>query len=287
MRSDETDPRWLEELGSSASLGPKARRVLRILGNQPEFTAFASASAVAARAGTDPATVVRTARSLGFSGWPNLRLEIRNRYLASLDATAMLQEHSSGDTADPVSRALRSDLAQLMLATRTIDVSKVRRIAEAVVAANRVLVVASGAFAAPAIQFAHVAGFMGIDARFSSRGGTSLANAIAGLQDGDCVIAINLWRIVREVRDAVHLARATGISTCVITDLEQSLLGGFNDLTITVPSEGTSHFPSLTTTMAVTHALLAQVTALLGDDAVLAMERAEALYQDLGLIVDS
>jgi DNA-binding MurR/RpiR family transcriptional regulator len=282
MESAET---WVRDRTDGAVLGPKSERVVHLLATQAEFTSFASASAVAGRAGVDAATVVRTARALGFSGWPDLRLELRNRYLSSLRANEVLNEHEDA-ASDPILHALRSDVDNVTLAIRTIDVAQVRAIAAAIAGARRTVVVASGSFLGPAHHLVHSAGFMGLDVEFGIRGGTTLVNTLTRLGPGDCLVAINFWRLPREIRDATEIAGAAGATTCVLTDLRRSALTELADHVVTVPCEGTSHFPSLTASMAVVHAILAEITRTLGDQARDAMRKTEDLWQRMNLMCD-
>jgi len=282
MESAET---WVRDRTDGAVLGPKSERVLHLLATQAEFTSFASASAVAGRAGVDAATVVRTARALGFSGWPDLRLELRNRYLSSLRANEVLNEHEDV-ASDPILHALRSDVDNVTLAIRTIDVAQVRAIAAAIAGARRTVVIASGSFLGPAHHLVHSAGFMGLDVEFGIRGGTTLVNTLTRLGPGDCLVAINFWRLPREIRDATEIAGAAGATTCVLTDLRRSALTELADHVVTVPCEGTSHFPSLTASMAVVHAILAEITRTLGDRARDAMRATEDLWARMDLMCD-
>ncbi|HTF55311.1 MAG TPA: MurR/RpiR family transcriptional regulator [Pseudonocardia sp.] len=282
MESAET---WVRDRTDGAVLGPKSERVVHLLATQAEFTSFASASAVAGRAGVDAATVVRTARALGFSGWPDLRLELRNRYLSSLRANEVLNEHE-GAASDPILHALRSDVDNVTLAIRTIDVAQVRAIAAAIAGARRTVVIASGSFLGPAHHLVHSAGFMGLDVEFGIRGGTTLVNTLTRLGPGDCLVAINFWRLPREIRDATEIAGVAGATTCVLTDLRRSALTELADHVVTVPCEGTSHFPSLTASMAVVHAILAEITRTLGDQARDAMRATEDLWQRMNLMCD-
>lgn len=267
------------------TLGPKSRQVVQLLVTRPEFASYASANEVATGSSVDATTVVRTARALGFSGWPDLRQELRSRYLASLNATQVLTEHE-GRSSDPIVDALRSDIDSLTLASRTVDVAAVRAVASSIASARRTIVIASGAFSGPAYQLVHVAAFMGLDIQFVQRGGTTLVNALARLGVDDCLVTVNFWRLLREIHDAMAVAHDAGVTTCTITDLHGSSLTQHADHTVTVPTEGTSHFPSLTATMAVTHALLAEITVSLGERARTHMRRAEALWNRMDLMHD-
>src|SRR5882757_2124169 len=284
-RAMETAETWVRDRTDGAVLGPKSERVVHLLATQAEFTSYASASAVAGRAGVDAATVVRTARALGFAGWPDLRLELRNPYLSSLRANEVLSEHEDA-ASDPILHALRSDADNLALAIRTVDVAAVRAVAAAIAAARRTLVIASGSFAGPAHQLVHSAAFMGLDAQLPGRGGTTLVNALTKLGPGDCLVAINFWRLPREIRAATEAAHRAGVTTCVLTDLRRSALTELADHTVTVPCEGTGHFPSLTASMAVVHAILAEITRTLGEPARAAMRATEDLWLRLDLMCD-
>lgn len=276
---------WMRERIGDAMLGPKSERVLQLLATQPEFTSYASTSAVAKRTGVDAATVVRTARSLGFSGWPDLRLELRNRYLASLNASQVLSEHDV-DASDPILRAIRSDLGQLGLMARTVDSAAIRNIASAIATSRRTIVIASGAFSGPAYQLAHVAAFSGLDIEFVSRGGTTLTNALARLGPDDCLVAINFWRLLREICVATQIACDAGVVTCVITDVRQSPLTEVARHLVTVPCEGTSHFPSLTPAMAIVHGILADIAQQLADRGRQSTARIEALWARMDLMYE-
>jgi len=276
---------WMRDRIGDTTLGPKSERVLRMFATQPEFTSYASASAIARRAGVDAATVVRTARNLGFSGWPELRLELRNRYLASLNASEVLSEHNK-DASDPILRAIRSDLDQVALLARTVDTAEVRNIASAIARSRRTIVIASGAFSGPAYQLAHVAAFSGVDIEFVARGGTTLTNALARLGPGDCLVAINFWRLLREICVATQIAYEAGVTTCVITDLRQQPITEVARHQVIVPCEGTSHFPSLTPAMAVVHGMLAEIAKQLGDAGRRSTTHIEALWTEMGVMYE-
>lgn len=276
---------WLRELARGAALGPKAGQVADLLAAQPRLAAYASAAEVARRAGVNVATVVRAAQCLGFPGWPGLQLELRSRYLASLSAAELLVEHDNSDP-DAIVRALRSDMDCLALTIRTLDLDAVRAVSAAITGARRTLLIASGSFAAPATQLAHIGGAMGLDIELEDRGGTHLVNQLTRCGPGDCLLAVNFWKLPRQILDATRLARQAGLTTCVITDLGSSALARSASHVITVPSEGTSHFPSLTAAASVIHAILADIALRRAGKAGAAIQRTEQLWQQMDLMYE-
>lgn len=274
-------PDWIEEALAGGRLGRAAERVVRVLRDDPRFASYASTAELAARAEVNVATVVRAAQQLGFSGWPALRVELRSRYLASLTAGEVLAEHA--DTADPVRDAVRSDREALRTLDRTLEPERVRALARALHEARRTLVVGSGTFAAPGLQLSHAAGIMGYDVELRDTGGTALVAAVSRLRKGDLLLVCDLWRVPRVIRSAARMAAERSVTTAVITDRRDSPLVEGAAHVIVVPSEGVGMFPSLTPVMTVVHALLAELTRVGGDEALQAVRRTEALWEQAEL----
>lgn len=273
---------WIAGRTQVAELGPATRRVVEILGTQPRLASYASTADLAKRARVNVATVVRTARMLGFAGWPDLRLELRSRYLATLSANQVLTEHR-GAASQPITAAIRRDIENLETLARTLDVAAVRASAAAIHAARSTLVIGSGSFAAPGLQLAHLAQTMGRDVTLQRHFGTMLVNSLNRLRPGDCLVTINMWWLPREVLEATTMAYERKIITCVLTDLRSSAIADVAGNLIVIPSEGISAFPSLTATMAVVHAVLAELARLGGDTTDEAIAKAEADWARMGL----
>ena len=273
---------WVGRRVEGVGLGPAANRVVKILVTQPHLASYATTADLASRANVNVATVVRTARQLGFSGWPELRLELRSRYLASLSATEMLAEHV-GTAGDPVTDAVRQDIENLQLLSRTLEVDVVRNMAGAIREARRTVVIGSGTFAAPGLHLAHAGTTMGLDVRLERHFGTQLANAVHHLGPEDCLVAINLWWLPRQVLQATGIASERGSTVCVLTDIRTSPLAEHADQMLVIPSEGASTFPSLTPAASVVHALLAEIVKLGGEESRQAILGAEETWSRMGL----
>jgi DNA-binding MurR/RpiR family transcriptional regulator len=274
----ETLESWLRARAEANPMGPKARRVLDLMVSMPKFVAYASAAQIGKRAGADASTVVRTAHALGFDGWPDLQTEIRSRYLSSLSASQLLESH--GDTAsDPIVRALRSDADIAAQTANSVDVAATRKVATSLLEARRIVVLASGSFAGPATQLVHVATRLGLDIHLADRGGRTVVSSLAALEAGDVLLIINLWRLPADVLAAATWAKDNGIRVCTITDSLHGPLAETSDHVVTIPTEGTSHFPSLVPAMSLVHALLAEFTHVLGEGGRKAIERNDATYR--------
>lgn len=268
----------------SGALGTRSRRVLDVLITQPELAAYAATADIAQRAGVNAATVVRVARQLGFSGWSELRRELRSRYLASLSSAQLLDEHPR--IPNPTGASLRRDLTNLRTVLGTLQHSAVQEVAAAIAGARKTVVIGSGSFAGPGIHLAHVGRQLGYDVTMQRLGGTHLAGTLQYLGAGDVLLAINFWRLPGEIVEAVRIADERSVTTCVLTDMESSPLAAVARHLIAVPSEGTSTFPSLVSGMAVVNALLAELAQRDPDRTERALRTMEQLWQRLGIIYE-
>jgi DNA-binding MurR/RpiR family transcriptional regulator len=271
-------PEWVQDRVSGGSVSPGARRVIEVLDLQPQIASYASTADMARRAGVNEATVVRTAQLLGFQGWPALRLEVRSRYLASLSAGQVLNEHlahSRSSAAD----AIRQDVANLESLIRGMDVEEIAAVAALLTSCRRGVVVGSGSFAAPGLQLAHLAQTMGYDLHLQAGGATALFNDAALLGEDDCLVVMSFWWVPKHVVAAAEIARDNGCSVVLVSDRRTSPVAPLARHTLIAPSEGTSLFPSLTAPMAVVHCILAEMVSRDEDKVRATVERNEQLWR--------
>ena len=92
---------WLADRAARTPLGPQAERVVNVLVRAPEFASYASARELAERAGANVSTVARTAQQLDFEGWPQLREELRARYLAAVSSPDVSLGPTAADRRSP------------------------------------------------------------------------------------------------------------------------------------------------------------------------------------------
>ncbi|MFI5658244.1 MurR/RpiR family transcriptional regulator [Streptomyces sp. NPDC051684] len=252
---------WLRDAAPARGLRPKAAAIVDFLVSQPQQAAYASVADVARRVGANPATVTRTAQALGYSGWPDLQRELRARYLSHLSAAQVNAAHrEEGGTswAGSLSRD-QENLAQL---AAHADGTAIARIAEAIAAARRTLVVAAGSYASAGTALAHNARLAGYDVRLEATGGADLVNSVAALGPDDLLIAISFWRLYQSTVTAAEDASERGTRVFVITDAASPPLAAAAEDVLLAPAEGTSFFPSLTAGLALCQSIVAQLATL-------------------------
>ncbi|CCH75999.1 Transcriptional regulator [Nostocoides japonicum T1-X7] len=236
-------------------LGVQGDRVVQLVAQMPQFSSYASAREVAERAGVNVSTVVRTAQQLDYSGWPDLRSAIRAAYLDSLRSAGA--ERAPDD--DASARMLRKDGENLTVASAPENLTAIKSAASAISSARRVVVIASGTGAGPGHIFSYLGSIYGYDVRLAAGPATEQAAAIAHLDDDDCVVVLNIWRLTRATRGLTRLARQRGATVVVVTDLQSSPLNSDADHIVLAPIEGISGTPSLTGVVAVMQSILAEL----------------------------
>ena len=275
-------PAWVDRRLAGRSPGSGAAKVLQALAAHPRQMSYASTSAAARLAHVNVATVVRAAQLLGFSGWPALRAEIRSRYLSGLSASQVLTEHDATEDG-PARATLRRELSNLQDLSAVLDEEQIQRVAHLIVDARVTLVLGSGSFAAPGLQLAHLAQTIGHDVRLHQGGGTGLLNAVSLLGEGDCLVALHLWRSPREILNALRLAHDRRVPVVLVSDRAGEPFSRWATELVHVPSEGASMFPSVVAATTVVQAVIAAVVAIDPDRASRASDDIQALWDRYGL----
>ncbi|MFD9891448.1 MurR/RpiR family transcriptional regulator [Amycolatopsis sp. NPDC059027] len=273
---------WLRDRLPERGLRPKSAAVLEMLVSQPRRASFGSTAELAQLAGVNVATVTRTAQALGFAGWPALQQELRARYLSSLSAPQVAEEHRGAGS--PGSASLRRDLDSLALLDRRFDEKVIREVAQALAGARRTVVLADGSYAAVGIAFAHNARLAGYDVHAVTAGNAELANVVAKLTAADALVAISFWRLYESTVRAANEAKSRGARVFAITDAASPALADAAEHVLMVPAEGVTFFPSLTAGMALAQAIVAQLAAVDPARTSESVEAAEAMWSRFDLL---
>jgi DNA-binding MurR/RpiR family transcriptional regulator len=280
--SDDGLETWLRSRLPERGLRPRSAAVVELLISQPRRASFGSTGELAQLAGVNVATVTRTAQALGFAGWPALQQELRARYLSSLSAPQVAEEHTSTGSAGADS--VRRDFDSLALLNRRFDEPGITLVAAAVAAARRTLVIADGSYAAVGIAFAHNARLAGYDVHAVTSGDAELANQTAKMTGDDVLIAISFWRLYASTVLAANEAHDRGARVFAITDAASPALAEAAEHVLMVPAEGVAFFPSLTAGVALVQSIVAQLASVDPGRTSKSIEAAEAMWTRFDLL---
>ena len=252
-------------------LSPQLRQAARYLLEEPEDVALNSMRRVAARAGVQPATMVRLARALDFPGYGELRepfrAHLRGERGYAQRARALFAHGGASASGTLLQSAASHDLANIQ---QTYDELAPERFAAivAVLAEARRLYVVGLRKCYPLAAYFHYAYDMFADNMVlaASRGGL-LTDALKPIAAGDALLAIGFRRYTRETVQAVALARHRGASVVAITDSRLSPLA-VADHVLVAAKASPSFFGSLVGALALIQALIAGLVRHAGADAI-------------------
>ncbi|GAB7302715.1 hypothetical protein MAFF212519_05660 [Clavibacter michiganensis] len=272
---------WSDDVGPTTriatvvnALQPSERRVVQLILDDTEGVVEITAQELADRAGVARSTVVRSCQSLGYRGYPQLRVAL-TRELARSSARAST---AAGDDAHGPSALgrIRSDLDALAVAlprvASVLTEAEVEDAVTRVVGARRLVIVASGLSSPLALDLSmrltavgrpaeHVADPIGQQIAVSRLGADDAVLVISGSGANELSLR------------AARSARASGAGIVVVTSFATSPIGALADVALVVAPakagfrhevEHTSRIPH----MIVLESLVEIVADRLGEDAV-------------------
>lgn len=236
------------------------RAVLKAIADDPERASYCSAGQLAETADVNVATVTRAAQAVGFSGWPDLSTEVRNRYLSSLDARKHFERNSQLQVNQGLS-SLFKDLELMQLLSESLSQQSIERIATDIAASRATKVLATGSYTAPGAVLAHNAQGLGYNVSLCTGSATSMINEVRLLEPGDCLVTFSIWKTSSTIDQLCEIAKERGIKLVVIAD-QRSHLAQIADELILVPSEGAGPMASVTCAISVVQCIVSGLAAI-------------------------
>ncbi len=263
------------------SLQPSERRVADLIVDEPDAVIELTAQQIADRVGVGRSSVVRACQTFGYRGYPQLRVALAaERGSRTVAPTA--QDGALGGIRSAIDR-IADDLRSV---TSLLEAEGVAEAVAAVVAARRLLVVASGLSAPVATDLAMRLTAVG---RPAETVGDPIGQQIAArhLAPHDVCVVISGSGANEASLRAASAARAAGARVIALTSFSASPLTERADLSLVLASGGTFR-DELEHTSRIAHAVFAEafvdaVAAARADDSALARSRVlEILSDNLG-----
>lgn len=244
-------------------LSPAETQVARFFQQNREEVLVASASALASKIGTSDATVVRTTKTLGYSGMDELRRQLAAELRLNLSPASRLAR-TLGEVDDPKSAfgtTLDIHVKALEDLRRDVSPELFQATVDYLTAARRVFIFGIGPSSAMANYFAIQLGRFGIVSASLTQTGLLLADGLHGLRQGDLVIILAYGRIYRELETLLDHAHRIGLATVLLTDTLGPALRKRVDLVLPVARGRADGLSMHTATLGLIEALLVGVAA--------------------------
>ncbi|MCP4165113.1 MAG: MurR/RpiR family transcriptional regulator [Chloroflexi bacterium] len=281
MRISETSDIQTQLTEHYADLTPKQKRLAQYFIDNLYVAAFESANELATRLQVSPATVVRFCQHLGYAGYPEFQAAVRAALPKTLTAAERGEralDAGSSDATMVIERVFEADINVAMRAQAAIKATDLELAAQALVDANKILVLGSGVCSAVATYLDHGLQLIALPSSLLASGGVSLAVALSHLDERSVVVGFGVWRYLKSVANAMVYARQSGARLIAITDSPVSPLSTDAEFTFVVPTDGVGHTLSMTGMMAVANALLVMISHIRPLETVLALHNVDEVY---------
>jgi DNA-binding MurR/RpiR family transcriptional regulator len=243
------------------ALAPAERRVAKLLLDLGPEATLLSAAALAEQLGTSDATVVRTAKSLGYSGLAELR-----RALAAYGENPPLGERlrrtleqTPGDELFPA--AIRNHLSALETLTRNVSPEAFQDAVAILAGGDRVVWRGVGPSAHLAAYGQFITQRIGKPSSALVHTGTSFADELLTLEPSDAVVLFAYGRLQPHVRVLLEHAESLAAPVVLITDTLGRRLDAAVTTTLQCGRGAPGLFASHGTTLVVIEALVLGIAA--------------------------
>jgi len=238
-------------------LSAKRQEIIRPILEHPREYVLLSVRAMAKRLHTDPATVVRIVRSLGFASYRDFQRHLHDLSIAFATSLDTMQSagHSTSMPAH-VREALEQDLKNLHGLKNSLDAQRLVALAKRFYDARRIVILAGDLAAVLASYLEYQITLLGLPV-FTATSAGRIAHLVRTVNRRDVVIAISFRRGLRQTVEGVHLAHERNAYCVGIADTYVSPLARECDEVFLASVESTSFGASYAAPVALVNAILA------------------------------
>ncbi|BCJ36114.1 RpiR family transcriptional regulator [Actinocatenispora thailandica] len=230
--------------GLLPALSPAEQRVARLVIADPAAAARQTITELASAAGTSEATVIRFCRSVGMSGYPQLRIRLAAeaaRRVEPPDARVVGGDIPPGaDMAQIIATISFNDARAVEETAEQLDVAACEQAVAVLSAAGRVDVFGVGASGSVAADFQQKLHRIGRTAFYWPDTHTALTSA-ALLGKGDVALGISHTGTTTDCVDVLGQARRQGATTIALTNYPRSPIAEVADVVLTTAARETTY----------------------------------------------
>jgi DNA-binding MurR/RpiR family transcriptional regulator len=240
-----------------AKLSRRRQEIIRPILEHPREYVLLSVRALASRLGTDPATIVRTVRGLGFHSYREFQHHLHELSIAFATSLDTMQAGHSGDgMPGHVRTSLEQDLKNLQGLKNSLEADRVVELARRFYKARKILILAGDLASGLATYFEYQLSIIGLPIIAATSAGriNHLARAV---NQEDIVFAISFRRGLRQTVEGLQLARRHGAHCIALTDTYLSPLARECQDVLLASIESPSYIASYTAPIALLNTILA------------------------------
>ena len=261
------------------------KRVAHYLLSNTDEASFLTADEMAAKIHTTSSTVVRFARELGYSGYPDLQKDLRTLVLAKIKSIGQLEKAREfkipHEGLSVIDLSLQKDAANLNELIQMKQEDALRQFVDVILASRKKCVVANrSAFSLGHFLFYKMRKILP-DVLFLNNLDGGMFDILRELSSDDVVIAISFPRYTKLTIDFARYAAKKNVNVLSISDSRMSPLFGLSQVCLFSPYEGTTFLTSNVAAMALINAIISEIFGRDQNLAVQQLEEEETILIDL------
>jgi RpiR family carbohydrate utilization transcriptional regulator len=238
-------------------LSAKRQEVIRPILEHPREYVLLSVRAIAKRLHTDPATVVRIVRGLGFSSYREFQHHLHELSLAFATSLDTMQDGGrDANMPSYVRDSLTQDLKNLQGLKNSLDAQRLASLAKRFYEARRILVLGSDLAALLAEYLEYQMSLLGLPI-FSATSAGRITHLARIVTKQDLVLGITFRRGLRQTVEGIQQARVHGAYCVGVSDTYLSPLARECDELFIASTESTSFGASYVAPISLLNAILA------------------------------
>jgi DNA-binding MurR/RpiR family transcriptional regulator len=229
--------------GLLPSLTPAAARIASLIVEDPAQVARSTISELSVLAGTSESSIVRTARALGFAGYPELRLALAASAARQAPRSTITSGITPDDSAAEVIAKLVHTESRAVLETATqLDAEQLTGAVKAVCGGGQLHLAGVGASGLVAQDLQQKLARIGRACHAHGDSQSALTSAVL-LGEGDVFLAVSHSGESRDVLEPLRRAAAKGATTVVITNHPMSRAAKLADFVLVSAGRETTFRP--------------------------------------------
>ena len=237
------------------------KRIANYLRKNQEESAFLSAGEIADRLGLSEATLVRFARTLGFSSYPAMRTILQEAFRHRVTHSTRLRSRLDDlrEAGDIFDRLVVSEIDYLTLSLETIDRQSLNRAVEMIRSRKRIFIFGVG----PSVSLVNLMeirlGRFGWQIVPLTTAGREMLEPLLLMTDQDLLFVICFFDISGALQLILDYANEIKCPVIMLTDTLGSIIGDKADVVLSAKRGPVSEFHSLVVPMTIINTLLLAV----------------------------
>jgi len=208
------------------------KKIAQYFIDHPEEFAFSSIEQLASKLEVGKSTIVRLAKTLGYEGFLELKVELSNMLRDDLSQTKKFTDtlKTLPTRADFVSIISNNEINNIQETIHKIDRSMFDKAIKIFITAGEIYTLGSGVSSFLAEIAAYYFNRMNMKTKAFTHGSVSFEEQIVSLKKNDAILFISLPPYTMSTLEAAELARYKGIKIVSITDQITSPISQFSDV---------------------------------------------------------